>query len=146
MPVDWDREQTSWDVAARAEPSKDWLATVIRRVLWSSVGGVEPSPEIWIRIRQNIATMGLSLSHKEENSTMLSYTDFLVRQEQYKDLLWEAEHERLIQAAKHRQPGNQRLHRKVVGWIGIQMVRWGWKLQHYSTTPSIRYPQAACDH
>ena len=70
---------------------------------------------------------------------MLSYRDLLVRQEHYKDLLQEAEHERLIQAAGLRQPGNWRLHRKFAGWIGSQMVKWGGKLQSYSTnaTPPL---------
>jgi hypothetical protein len=65
---------------------------------------------------------------------MLSYMDFLVRQEQYKDLLWEAEQERLIRAAGLRPSVNWRLHRKVAEWIGAQMVRWGCKLQRYGTT------------
>jgi hypothetical protein len=74
---------------------------------------------------------------------MLSYIDFLVRQEQYKDLLQEAERERLIRVAGFRQLGNQGLHRKVATWIGAQMVSWGYKLQSYSTTPSPCSPQVA---
>jgi hypothetical protein len=74
---------------------------------------------------------------------MLSYTDLLARQEHYKDLLQAAEHERLIRATGLRQPGNQRLHRKVAGWIGAQMVSWGWKLQHYGTPSPLCRPQVA---
>jgi hypothetical protein len=74
---------------------------------------------------------------------MLSYMDFLMRQEYYKDLLREAEHERLIRAAGLWHSGNWRLHRKVADWIGAQMVRWGWKLQRYGTTPSPCRPQVA---
>ena len=74
---------------------------------------------------------------------MLNYLDFLVRQEHYKDLLREAEHERLIRATRLRQPGNWRLPRKVADWIGAQMVRWGWKLQRYGTRPSPCRPQVA---
>ena len=113
----------------RDELPKDWLATAIRKALQSSVGNAEPPPVIWTRIRENIEA--IALSHQEEN--MLSYRDFLVRQEHYKDLLQEAEHERLIQAAGLRQPGNWRLHRKFASWIGSQMVTWGWKLQSYGT-------------
>ncbi|MFB0535404.1 MAG: hypothetical protein ACETWR_10515, partial [Anaerolineae bacterium] len=65
---------------------------------------------------------------------MLSYTDFLVRQEQYKDLLREAERERLIRAAGLRRPGNWSLHQKIAGWLGTQMAGWGCKLQRYGTT------------
>lgn len=75
---------------------------------------------------------------------MLSDTDFLVRQEQYKDLLREAEHERLIRAAGLQQPGNWRLHRKVANRIGAQMVSWGCKLQHYGTTPPPCPQVAGC--
>ena len=75
---------------------------------------------------------------------MLSYTDFLAYQEHYKDLLRELEHERLIRAAGRRQPGNWKLRRKVAGWIGAQMVRWGCKLQSYGTAPSACSQVAGC--
>ena len=64
---------------------------------------------------------------------MLSYLDFLVRQEYYKELLQEAEQERLIRAAGLRSPVSWRLHRKVAEWIVAQMVSWGRKLQRYGT-------------
>jgi hypothetical protein len=145
VPTDSDREQDAWVVTAGAEPPEDWLAITVRSALRSSVGNARPLPAIWNRIQQSIATM--SLSHKGEDSTMLSYNDFLVRREHYKNLLWEAEQERLIRAAGLRQPGNRRLHRTVVGWIGTRMVRWGHKLQHYGTTPPpLCCPQAASDY
>jgi hypothetical protein len=56
-------------------------------------------------------------------------SDFSARQEHYKDLLREAEHNRLIQIARPQQNGNQRMQGKVAGWIGDQMVKWGSKLQ-----------------
>ena len=77
---------------------------------------------------------------------MLSYKDFLVQQEHYKDLLQEAEYERLIRDAGLQQPGNRRLHRKVVNWIGIQMVKWGGKLQSYGTRPLPSCLQVANEH
>ena len=113
----------------REELPKDWLAAAIREALQSSVGNAKPPPVIWTRIRENIEA--IALSNQEGN--MLSHQDLLARQEHYKDLLQEAEHERLIRAAGLRQPGNWRLHRKFAGWIGTQMVRWGWKLQTYGT-------------
>jgi len=54
-----------------------------------------------------------------------SEVDFLVRQEQYKDLLREAAHERLIRAAKPRPSGDRRLRRQLAGWLGAKMVDWG---------------------
>jgi hypothetical protein len=74
---------------------------------------------------------------------MVSYTDFQVRQQYYKELLQEAEHERLIRASGLRQLGNQRTHRKIANWIGAQMVRWGYRLQRYGTAPLPCYPQVA---
>ena len=77
---------------------------------------------------------------------MLGHKDLLVQREHYKDLLQEAEYERLIRAAGLRQPGNRRMHRKVAGWIGAQMVRWGWKLQSYGTAPPPACLQVAGEH
>lgn len=74
---------------------------------------------------------------------MLSHIDPLVRQEQYKDLLREAEHERLIRAAGLRQLGNWKPPRKVAGWIGNQMISWGHKLQSYGMASSACGPQVA---
>jgi len=72
--------------------------------------------------------------------------DLIVYRERYKDLLREAEQERLIRAAGLRQSGHRRLHRTVAGWIGAQMVKWGRKLQRYSTAPPSYYLQVANDH
>jgi hypothetical protein len=55
----------------------------------------------------------------------VSEADFFVRQEQYKDLLREAAHERLIRAAKPRPSGDRRLRRQLAGWLGARMVDWG---------------------
>ena len=73
---------------------------------------------------------------------MLSYEDFLARQERYRDLLREAERERLIWAAGLRRPGT-RVRWKVTDWVGAQMVRWGWKLQRYGSAPQPLLP-ASC--
>ena len=70
---------------------------------------------------------------------MLSYRDLLFRQEQYKDLLREADQERLLRVAGLRHSGNWKLHRKVADWVGAQMVSWGYKLWSYGATSS------ACD-
>lgn len=136
--MDWNREQDPWVVTAGAAPPEDWLAATIRSALRSSVGNAEPSTEIWDQIQQNIAIM--SLSHEEEDSAMLSHNDLLIQREHYKDLLREAEHERQIQAILLQEPGNWKPYRKVVNWIGVQMVRWGRKLQQYGTTPTPCYP------
>jgi hypothetical protein len=72
--------------------------------------------------------------------------DLTVQRERYKDLLREAEKERLIRAAGLRQSGHRRLGRTVAGWLGAQMVKWGRKLQRYSTAPPSYSLQVANDH
>ncbi len=74
---------------------------------------------------------------------MSSYIDLLFRQEQYKDLLREAEQERLLRTARLRHSGNWKPHRKVAHWVGAQMVSWGYKLRSYGTAPSACDPQVA---
>ncbi len=59
--------------------------------------------------------------------------DFQVRQEQLKDWLRQAEHKRLIQAAGLQQPGYGQLLSKMINWLGIQLVKWGAKLQAQPT-------------
>lgn len=146
MSTSGDIEQASWDVTAGAKPPEDWLATIIRKALQSLLGNAEPSPESWARIRQNIEAMVFPVTLVGGKSVMLGHKDLLVQREHYKDLLQEAEYERLIRAAGLRQPGNWRLHRKVAGWIGAQMVRWGWKLQSYGNNAATPCLQGAGDH
>jgi hypothetical protein len=61
--------------------------------------------------------------------------DYLARKERYKDLLREAEHERLIQSIRAKQPGNQRWHRRVAIWIRTRMEEYHSKLQGYDPVP-----------
>ena len=72
--------------------------------------------------------------------------DLIVYRERYKELLREAEQERLIRAAGLRQPGSRRLRRTAAGWLGAQMVKWGRKLQRYSAAPPSYCLQVANDH
>jgi hypothetical protein len=74
-----------------------------------------------------------------------NYNDFLVAQERHKDRLHEAERRLLIRDARLLQAGNRRVQRKVAGWIGDQMVNWGYKLQDYGTPAMACCPQVpAC--
>ena len=54
---------------------------------------------------------------------------FLVRQQEYKELLQQAENERLIRAAKLQHAKERTIHHSFVQWIGTQMVQWGCILQ-----------------
>lgn len=65
------------------------------------------------------------------------HRDFLVRQEQYQDLLREAEKERLIQAAELHQNGKWGWPRQTANWLGTYVVKWGLKLQaNRATSPT----------
>ena len=75
---------------------------------------------------------------------MVSYTDFQIHQERYREFLQEAEQERLIRASGLRQSGNWKLPRKVAERIGGQMISWGYKLQGFDTAPSACGQVAAC--
>jgi len=61
--------------------------------------------------------------------------DFLARKERQKDLLREIERERHLQLMKHTIK-KRKIFRKLAGWLGDYMMRWGSKLQTYSTTSS----------
>jgi len=67
---------------------------------------------------------------------MLFEQDIAMRREQYKDLLQEAEQERLIQALGPRPSASARLYRKAINWLGTQLVSWGQSLLHPDTTPA----------
>jgi hypothetical protein len=61
---------------------------------------------------------------------MDGYTMAQARQE---ELLREAEHERLIRAARLQQPRQPRFHRRWANWLGVHMARWGQKLEDFGT-------------
>ena len=64
-----------------------------------------------------------------------NYRDFLVRQEQYQDLLREAKQQRMIKAAGSR-PGRQW---EAARWIGAQAMKWSSKLRGYAAAVSPRF-------
>jgi hypothetical protein len=66
-----------------------------------------------------------------------SQGDFWMRQEQYQDLLREAEKERLLQSARLQPSSQWGLPRQTIKWLGTYVVKWGLKLQvHSSSTPT----------
>lgn len=66
--------------------------------------------------------------------------DFLVRQEQYKDLVREAENERLIRTAGLHNSSTRQLNLSLTNWLGAKMVSWGLSLQ---SNPAVT--PACCD-
>lgn len=64
---------------------------------------------------------------------MLSDKDLLMMQEHNKDLLREAEKERLLRRARKEMPREPNLFSRGLGWLGQQLVHWGCLLEkHYS--------------
>jgi hypothetical protein len=58
-----------------------------------------------------------------------------IAHERRKSLLEEAERMRLINSLERPEAKGQRDFGKVVHWMGVQMVKWGLKLQNYKVTP-----------
>ena len=58
---------------------------------------------------------------------------FLVRQQEYKELLHQDENERLVRAAKLQHTKERTIHRSPVRWLGTQMIQWGCILQQRIT-------------
>ena len=63
-----------------------------------------------------------------------NYVDYLVRQEQYKDLLRDANRQRMVKVSGSR-PGG---YRQVAGWSGAQVTRWSSTLKGYVSASSAR--------
>lgn len=57
------------------------------------------------------------------------YFDYLVRQEQHKDLIRQAEQARLIAALEAQHAGN---YRELIHQLGIQLEKVGQRLQNYA--------------
>lgn len=59
--------------------------------------------------------------------------EYLMRKEQYQDMIRAAQQDQLIQMVKQ-QSSQPPFHRQIIGWLGAQMVNWGTSLQHYGMT------------
>lgn len=71
--------------------------------------------------------------------------DFQVRQEQYKDLLREAEQERLIKTARlHNNFGSRKLNLSITNWLGTKLVDWGMNLQQSNPAVTPAYCDPCC--
>ncbi len=60
---------------------------------------------------------------------MLTWLDIAVQQERYRDLLREAETERLLRQVKDPTPSNRRFYGRALIWLGRRLVAWGLSLQ-----------------
>lgn len=74
---------------------------------------------------------------------MSLHIDYLVRKEQYQDMIRAAQQDQIVQMLKQHND-TPLWHRQIVGWLGVQMVNWGTMLQNYGMTsrqPSISTSQ-----
>jgi len=60
---------------------------------------------------------------------VLRWSDIAVQQERYRDLLREAETERLLRTAKDPTQSNHRFYGRALTWLGQRLVAWGLSLQ-----------------
>ena len=58
--------------------------------------------------------------------------EFIIQQKE-EEVRHHLKQRQLLQAAGFQPSGNWTLPRKLAGWLGIQMVRWGSTLQSYNT-------------
>ena len=69
----------------------------------------------------------------------------LVFIEQHKERIREIEHNQLLEAAGLKD-ADLTAPRKIAGWLGAQMIRWGAKLQTYDTTPTQKHTTIRMHH
>ncbi len=69
--------------------------------------------------------------------------EYLMQKEKYQDLIRAVEQDRLAQVAKLQNAGQRGLHRDLAAWTGIQMVKWGSKLQNYGSVSVATGPTSA---
>jgi len=69
---------------------------------------------------------------------MLNWSDYLIQQERYKNLLAEAETERMLQRPDTQLPRqhNRRMHRRAIAALGRTLVALGWRLQDANDHPA----------
>jgi len=73
------------------------------------------------------------------------WNDVAARQEQYNDLLRQAERERLIWAAAHARKA-PRLYGPALEWLGCWLIAWGWRLRaRYGAIEFQRRPKHRCE-
>lgn len=60
---------------------------------------------------------------------MSLHVEYLVRKEQYQDMIRAAQQDQLVQMVKQHNESPWR--RRLAGWLGTQMVSWGLALQNY---------------
>ena len=70
--------------------------------------------------------------------------DLMAHQERYKELLQEAEQDRLIQTARLHNSGSMKLNLSITNWLGARLVSWGMNLQQSDPAVAAARCDACC--
>ncbi len=77
---------------------------------------------------------------------MIGENDAFYAEERRKDMLREAEHDRLVRLARPARPRRARFYGRALAWMGRQLIAWGRRLQERygapAATPPIPSPQS----
>ncbi len=68
---------------------------------------------------------------------MIDWLGLMDRQERYKEILREAERDRLVQQVLAGRERRDRFYRPALAWLGCRLVEWGKSLQQRYGTPSL---------
>ena len=77
---------------------------------------------------------------------MLHHYNYIMWRRQQEELLREAEHERLIRAAKPQRRKRGRPHLKYAGWLGDRLINLGHKLERFGTLSHARPTPSPSPH
>ena len=112
------------------------LDILIHQTLWSSFGNAEPPLAAWGRIRRRVlrsrrrARQGIqSVQEDMGRCEMFTWSNVLVHQERRRELLREADEERLARQALAGRGGRRRFYCRALIWLGRRLVAWGYRLQ-----------------
>lgn len=77
---------------------------------------------------------------------VLHHYNYIMGRRRQEELLREAEHERIIRAAKLQQRKRGRPHLKYTGWLGDRLISLGLKLERSRTLSQVRPTPSASPH
>ena len=77
---------------------------------------------------------------------MLHHYNYIMWRRRQEELLREAEHERLLHAAKLQQRRHSRPHLKYAGWLGNRLISLGQKLEHFGVLSEARPTPSPSPH
>ena len=130
-------EQHYQDNRSGTAPVEEWLDTAIRLALQTSHGNAEPPARVWDKIRRRIASRPEVCTTGPGRYEMISWSQVMAQQERRKDLLREADRERIIRQALAGRDRRNHFYCQALTWLGDRLVTWGSRLQErYGPAPT----------